>query len=687
MRFSRALKLSASAAIVSVSTIASAQTYSRLHSFSSDGQFPYSGVVLAPDGNFYIGLSAGGSSNDGTIVQLTPAGASTVLHNFSATDGANPGGNLAVGSSGLLFGGTGSGGSGSNAFGTFFSISTAGTFKSLATFNTPGGDVGPHGRIIETTPGTFYGVTFSDGSDDFGSVFSATSSGAVSTLYNFTNKTDERYPAGSVIQGSDGNFYGTTSDYNGSAQGGYGVVYQLTPSGVVTILHAFDQSDGEAPSGTLVEGADGDFYGTAAYGGTSGYGVIYKISSTGAFLVLHNFTHSGSDGAVPSDGIMLASDGNFYGGTTEGGDGGDGKGGGTLFKMTPSGTVSTIYDFCSASSCTDGAAAYAPPTQFTDGNLFGTAAKGGASDEGVFYELTFSSALPAPVQLSFSSSSISLGNSSTLTWKVPYVFSKTEQFCFANAPSGAGSWSGVQSGSLSGNNFTGSVTITPTATGSYAYTLTCGGHKYGSASLTVTASSKQSSTTTLTASPNPASVGQLVTLKATVTGSDGTPSGTVAFDYSTLNLDTAPLSAGSATFTASTNGIPPASYPLKAIYTGNSSYNSSTSSSDTVALNKAPTATTLTASPTSVTPPGSVTLTATVKRSATGAKGTPTGTITFYADTSDALATVKLNSSGVASITASSAPYPAGAYPITAKYSGDGSDTTSTSSPVTVTVK
>jgi len=144
--------------------------------------------------------------------------------------------------------------------------------------------------------------------------------------------------------------------------------------------------------------------------------------------------------------------------------------------------------------------------------------------------------------------------------------------------------------------------------------------------------------------------------------------------------------SGTATLTASTDGLPTGTYSLTADYAGDSNFKSSKSSALSVMLKQAPTATTLTATPTSVTPPGSVTLTATVKRSASGATGTPTGSVTFYAGGGDALATVALKN-GVASITASSQPYPAGKYPITAKYLGDRDDVTSTSAAVTVTVQ
>jgi uncharacterized repeat protein (TIGR03803 family) len=693
-RFSRALKLFLSAASLLVATafyipsLACGQSFTDLYSFNTaSGYTPYAGVVLAPDGNFYIGTHTGGTG-DGTILRLTPSGGATVLHNFAGTDGSNPSGNLAVGIDGKLYGATIVGGQGSGAAGTFYSITTAGSFNSLYTFvDATLNSYGPSNRIIQTSDGTFYGVTVTEGAHNNGSVFSVTTSGTASTLYSFAGGTDQKFPGGGVIEGSDGNFYGTTSDYiaDGGSAGGYGVVYQLTPAGKITILHTFDQTDGEAPTGPLVQGADGYFYGTTTLGGSSSYGVIYKVSSTGSFEVLHNFTHVGTDGGVPSDGIMLAADGNFYGGSVEGGDGGEGSGGGTIFKMTPSGTVTTIYNFCALSICADGEAPYAPPTQGTDGNLYGTASKGGADSVGAFYKLTFSPALPAPVKLSFSPATISLGNKTTLTWVVPYVFSKTEQLCAAYSESGAGSWSGVQSGSLSGNNYGGSASITPTATGSFTYTLTCGGHKTGTATLTVTASTKKTSSTVLTATPNPATVGQSVTLKATVSGSGGTPTGTAAIDYSTIVVDTVHLASGAGSFAASSNGIAPATYPLTAAYSGDSNFEASTSSAVNVKLNKAPTTTNLTASPDSVTPPAAVTLTATVARPS-GSAGKPTGSVTFLADGSP-VATVAVNASGVAKLDAPTNGIAAGTYAVTAKYSGDSSDTASTSAAVNVMVK
>ena len=141
-----------------------------------------------------------------------------------------------------------------------------------------------------------------------------------------------------------------------------------------------------------------------------------------------------------------------------------------------------------------------------------------------------------------------------------------------------------------------------------------------------------------------------------------------------------------ASFTASTTTFPAGTYAIDAVYSGDAVYNTETSAKYMVTLNKAVTSTTLTASPNPVTPPAMVTLTATVKRTASGDAGTPTGTVTFlYAG--NALGTVNLNTSGVAALSASTSAVPAATYTVTAKYAGDSSDVASISSGVSVEVK
>jgi hypothetical protein len=197
-----------------------------------------------------------------------------------------------------------------------------------------------------------------------------------------------------------------------------------------------------------------------------------------------------------------------------------------------------------------------------------------------------------------------------------------------------------------------------------------------------------STTTALTASPNPDHIGPNLTLTAKVTRT-GTvaPTGTATFLYNGIALGSPTVNgSGVATLTVPTYGLPVGSYPLTVKYSGDAANRVSTSPAYTVTLTAAPTTTTLVATPNPVTPPATLTFTATVKRSTAGSLGTPTGSVTFYYSTI-ALATSNLNSAGQATYAVPTGELAAGSYPITAKYNPDSVDTTSTSTAVTAVVK
>jgi len=148
-----------------------------------------------------------------------------------------------------------------------------------------------------------------------------------------------------------------------------------------TSLHSFCSAancpDGEVPNGWLVQGNDGNLYGTAVAGGANAHGTVFKISTAGAFITLHSFIDT--DGSGPSA-LIQATDGNFYGTTSSGGGTNCSRGSnacGTVFKISPSGTLTTLYVFCSKPNCTDGYFPAAALVQGRDGNLYGTTQDGG----------------------------------------------------------------------------------------------------------------------------------------------------------------------------------------------------------------------------------------------------------------------------------------------------------------------
>src|SRR5208282_1174964 len=180
-------------------------------------------------------------------------------------------------------------------------------------------------------------------------------------------------------------------------------VFKITPGGTLTPLYNFcsqsDCADGEIPYAGLIQGTDGNFYGTTQFGGTIGAGTVFKVTPGGTLTTLYNFcSQSGStDGDEPFAGLVQGTDGNFYGTTVSGG----ANGLGTIFKLTPSGALTTLYSFCSQSGCSDGENPYAGLVQASDGNFYGTTQNAGAIGYGTVFSLPVGLERLAKTQPSF----------------------------------------------------------------------------------------------------------------------------------------------------------------------------------------------------------------------------------------------------------------------------------------------
>jgi uncharacterized repeat protein (TIGR03803 family) len=380
-----------------------AQTFKTLHSFdNTDGSYPVAGLVQGTDGNLY-------GTTSGTVFTITPSGMLTTLHSFDGTDGAFPNG-LTQGTDGNFYGTTRAGGAYDHGDGTVFTITPSGMLTSLYSFcpNSPSCTDGyePVAGLVQGTDGNFYGTTQYGGANDTcglgcGTVFEITPGGALTTLYSFcsqSNCTDGRAPFAGLVQGTDGNFYGTTV-YGGAND--YGTVFKITASGVLTTLYSFcsqgggDCTDGFGPVAVLVQATDGNFYGPTESGGANGVGTVFKITPGGALTTLYSFCSQSNctDGFDPEAGLVQAAsvDGNFYGTTPVGGANCIPYAGcGTIFKITPSGTLTTLHSFCSHrrhKSCTDG---YEPAglVQDTNGKFYGTTLTGGANNDGTVFSLS-----------------------------------------------------------------------------------------------------------------------------------------------------------------------------------------------------------------------------------------------------------------------------------------------------------
>ena len=375
-----------------------AQTFTTLRRFDkTDGAIPDAALVQATNGDLYGTTYGGGANGGGTVFKITPSGGLTTLYSFlcsqtNCTDGLDPTAGLIQGTDGNFYGTTPIGGA--NKGGTVFKITPRGTLTTLYGFcSTPYGlctdGEYPGAGLVQATNGDLYGTTFEGGANNGGTVFKITPGGTLTTLYNFCAQsgcTDGVQPDAGLVLAANGDFYGTTwaGGANSSASVAGGTVFKITPSGTLTTLYSFCSesgcTDGALLLAGLVHATNGDFYGTTYEGGVNGLGTIFKITPSGTLTTLYSFCSRSacSDGEYPYVGLVQATNGDFYGTTPSGGANCLYPCGGTLFKITPGGTLTTLYSFCSQSGCTDGESPVAGLVQATDGDFYGTTAGGGA---------------------------------------------------------------------------------------------------------------------------------------------------------------------------------------------------------------------------------------------------------------------------------------------------------------------
>jgi uncharacterized repeat protein (TIGR03803 family) len=366
---------------------AQAQTVTTLHAFDgADGETPLAAMIQGADGNLYGTTRYGGVNNDGTVFKMTPSGTLTTLHSFDGADGTWPFAGLVQAANGNFYGTTYNGGA--NGDGTVFEITPGGKLTTLYSFCSQSGCTDgedPHAGLIQATNGNFYGTTIGGGTNGLGTVFEITAKGALTTLHSF-NGADGCIPYAGLVQASNGNFYGTT--YNCSPYGD-GTVFEITPAGTLTTLYKFCFeggfcADGADPYAALIQASNGNLYGTTVGGGAYGTGfdgTVFEITPSGTLTTVYSFCPDGcTDGDEPYAGLVQATNGNFYGTTLLGGT----EAFGTLFEITPSGTLTTLYTF----DITDGENPAAGLVQATNGVFYGTTEAGGANLLGTVFSLS-----------------------------------------------------------------------------------------------------------------------------------------------------------------------------------------------------------------------------------------------------------------------------------------------------------
>jgi uncharacterized repeat protein (TIGR03803 family) len=360
-----------------------------LHWFTDgdDGGSP-NGLMQATNGSFYGTTAFGGAGRSGTVFQMSPDGALLTLAAFGWTNGALPSAALIQGADGTLYGTTEYGGD--YDAGTLFALTPEGGLAMRYSFSGWADGANPYAALVQGTDGNLYGTTQRGDLFDEGTIFSLTPAGVLTPLFTFNGDTYGGAPVAALVPGVDGSFYGTTPNGGSNYCGN---VFKLTPDGKLTNLYSFLRDAGSFPPvgnhpvAALVRGADGSFYGTTKHStimGLAAPGTMFKITPNGVLTSLYAFNSANypPDGFFPEASLIQGGDGNFYGTTY----GGGANGYGTVFRATPGGVVTTLVNF-------DGFDTGAQPESAlvagADGSFYGTTTAGGLGDHGTVFRLSF----------------------------------------------------------------------------------------------------------------------------------------------------------------------------------------------------------------------------------------------------------------------------------------------------------
>jgi uncharacterized repeat protein (TIGR03803 family) len=633
---------------------------------TAEGDYPGTYMIQASDGNYYGVAQDDSGGSGGFLFQVTPSGVATTLYTFACNESGCPNGgdpnNIIEGGDGNLYGTTLGGGA--YGQGEIFKFTPPSTLSVLHSFcmvsGCPEGDY-PYYSLIEGSDGNFYGSTQRGGStadcvaqDDSqysgcGTLFKITPSGTFTNLYIFCQ--DSTCPAegganGPLLEGSDGNFYGTESTG----------VFQLTPSGSVALIASLSGA-----LGGVTEGSNQQFYGSALNSNASP-GIFFEVSQQNAVTdLLSSTTYN------PFGQLLLASDGNFYQGAGQGE---------SLIQLTSVGKLKTLLNYGNSENEDIPFAMI----QGSDGNLLGSTYYGGN-----LVKFTLTPALPAPVQVILSNPTPNAGDAETLTYKVLNAFSNTMQQCYLFSTSNFVQTAlGKLTGSLSGNVYGGTVNFNAGTNGVYTYGVTCGGVESGTAVARV-GGAKADSILSLAVPGGGASVGGSVEIVASAYPAPNIAplTGSATFRVGATSLGTLPLTKGTATLTVVANNIPIGLYPVTVTYSGDANYLPSSSTTEVSVMGYI-TETTLNASTTQLAQGQPITLSASVVRYSVG--GTPSGGTVSFIYGSDVLGTAKLVN-GVATLVFTCPPsVPPGSYAVAATYNGDAEDYGSASATQTIKV-
>ncbi|HEY1612895.1 MAG TPA: choice-of-anchor tandem repeat GloVer-containing protein [Rhizomicrobium sp.] len=354
-----------------------------LHDFAGppgDGSYPYNNVSIDAAGDILGTANLGGGTNSGIIFRIAPDGSETVLHSFDgAKGGSDPNAGVTIDpATGDLYGTTTFGGKAycRNGCGVLYRLAANGKYSVLRSFDVGKFGFWPAGQLLRDDHGNLFGVATAGGPAENGTVFEYSARGKFKVLHTFAD-TDGTEPQGNLIADKAGNLYGVT---NSGGTKETGTVFKLTQKGTLTTLYNFTGgADGGYPTGGLALDSAGNLYGATnlAGNGTTPFGTVFRLAPDGTLTTLYTFT-GGNDGGYPAGNVLLHGK-KIYGTTTEGGKGQNG----VVYAVDPaSGTETIVHSFTG----TDGAVPQAGLTG-NHGTLYGTASGGGTEDLGVVFSL------------------------------------------------------------------------------------------------------------------------------------------------------------------------------------------------------------------------------------------------------------------------------------------------------------
>jgi uncharacterized repeat protein (TIGR03803 family) len=433
---------------------AHAATFSVLHTFGSsgcvaadtDGLAPSGGLTMA--GGLLYGFTYAGpfvnGATEGSVYSIDPiSGAfeTVVAYQVDPVGPRNPAGVLAQGSDGSFYGTAQFGGAGGAGAVVKFTppAGAAISYSFSPEFNPDNSSANldganPRDGVVVATDGTLWGVTANGGADGNGTVFHLDPvTGQLTQIHSFTaqhadfTNADGVVPTGRLVLAGDGNLYGLTHQ---GGSGNAGTLFSINPAtGAFAVVHSFgalsgptqaNNADGALATTGMTAAHDGTLYGVTCSGGSGGAGTAFQfVPSTGVLTTIAAFsTAVSSTNACPSSRLLLGIDGNFYG-TTLGF-----AQAGTLFRLSPQGSVSTLYTFdegffdgvgCRATINTSGLTATGDLIDDSQGNLYGTAFSGGLGAAGTVFKLTGAESTSSAVAGSAASSSSGGGSLSVWT--------------------------------------------------------------------------------------------------------------------------------------------------------------------------------------------------------------------------------------------------------------------------------